>query len=593
MMKLYDLLPSIVRARDILSTFGDATASCYEEPIGSSLASEYIGHAIRYHLVTLRVGTLYLKYRIYNGSEWTEYIETVALVGPGQRYVDVDFICDAGSSYSVELSAYSDNKYTDLQWSADSSVDDSNWFLVKQPTLKRLLGAFELELDALLSDIEGLPHLLNDFDPLPTLYLSLALGALVDSSLSHAAQVWFVKNIVSHHKIKGTLLSWEKAWKYKGEAIPFIVELYKQIINEVGNYSLVEDAGHQIPSARINIFAACNTMCETGAESSELTYTEQQELLDKIDHVRPIQVLIPKAITSVELTDPFKSAYDTLGCSTSCETGSEWTGSKGIATFTDVFPAVYEDSLTLTQICVSSCETSCTSCCETSCEQAACQLKCESGCETECTHSCETYCQACCTLSCMSSCEVHCQESCEGHCEYMCENACQEHECQVGTCQGGCTSAGCELGIQTCNSGGCQLEACTTGSCMLLACTMSSCTVSATGDIPVCRASACQGACEQGCQFGCTGVACEAGACEVGVAQGLINNHTGIFCNRCPEDFPIPVEDVEICGVTTMQIGQTWTEDMPGYGCTTSGCQGVGCQIFGCQGFQQGTFTEP
>lgn len=450
------------------------------------------------------------------------------------------------------------------------------------PVLERLLEAFEEVYDIVVGDIEGLPELLSDFGPTYSLYLALFLGSLLDTTKGQVERERLVKSLVSTYKIKGTSLSWRKAWALVSISAPNIIELYKSQINETGDYSSVEDPSHLIPSARISFYGACDTICETGAETQELSREEQEELFELIDHVRPIHVLLPQEVVTGEVTDPFADVLDTLGCSTSCETGEEsWSGSNVIASFESAFPGISEDSLEIKLSCITYCQQSCTSCCETSCEQSYCQLKCEQDCETNCTVSCEEFCQACCQQNCQQSCELHCQDACQGFCEFGCENACQAHECESGTCQAGCTAVGQMLGTGPCQTQGCELYSCTQGTCMLLACTLTSCTMSAQEEEepPFCLLNTCQGLCEFACIFGCTGEACEAAACEAGVAQGLTYTTTGEFCNRCPPTQEAQPNITTTCGMACTNAFEIHKTNFPGYGCTTAGCQGGSGQV--------------
>jgi len=389
--------------------------------------------------------------------------------------------------------------------------------------LELLLEAFDEVQEDISSDISELVNLIDvstiNAALLP--YLGHVLQAPGFNTTEEFLERWFTRSSVPIHKKKGTLLSWNKHFRYSGQRKITLVELYKSTTNETKNYSPEQDAQHLLPSARIHL-VPCETTCETVAEYDYLTASV---VLEEIEYIKPIQVLLPHAVIEIESEDLFADSLDTLGCSSSCETGSElWTGSLVTSVFQDAFPMHYDD-LIITQTCVASCEISCTSCCEVDCEQSTCQLKCEVNCETSCTHTCETYCQACSEVVCSTSCEVHCQENCAGFCEASCQVACQEHECQAGSIQQ--PNLLCTLGVTIPTQ--CKNQ------CMLLACTLG-CTTSLTGPPPPPPAICvnCQGACEQGCQYGCTSMSCQGGACEAGIAQGTVYTETGEFCNRCP-----------------------------------------------------------
>ena len=118
------------------------------------------------------------------------------------------------------------------------------------PVLKKVVSAIEEETDDIEELILGLKSLI---DPGVTdeLYLNLIARFLgsdpgySDFTIDLFNRREIVRNSVSLHKIKGTVLSWVRYLRSKNISIQ-VKELYKTTQNEVSDYSTVKDTEHQL-----------------------------------------------------------------------------------------------------------------------------------------------------------------------------------------------------------------------------------------------------------------------------------------------------------------------------------------------------------
>ena len=81
---------------------------------------------------------------------------------------------------------------------------------------QKIMYAFEQETQVTSDEIAQLASLMDvdTADPDFLLYLSATIGTMVDSSLGVTFQRWFIKNLVSFYKIKGTHPSWDKQFQW-------------------------------------------------------------------------------------------------------------------------------------------------------------------------------------------------------------------------------------------------------------------------------------------------------------------------------------------------------------------------------------------
>lgn len=118
-----------------------------------------------------------------------------------------------------------------------------------------------------------------------------------------------------------------------------------------------------------------------------------------------------------------------------------------------------------------------------------CQSSCQDRCEVLCEANCQSDCETACQAACEDDCQIACESFCQQACEADCENVCQSY------CQLECETGGCQSNCQTTCQEAC-MSACQSGSEMCL----SSCQQSAV--VTDCM-SACEHSCQSKSQAGC------------------------------------------------------------------------------------------
>ena len=205
--------------------------------------------------------------------------------------------------------------------------------------LQKVMFAFERETCLSQDEIADLAKLVDadECDPEFLLYLSATLGTMVDGSWGEDFQRWFVKNLVSFYKIKGTHLSWDKQFVWLTGYLYKAWELWKRIPQEVGYYSRIQDYDHQLKSARFDLYTSY------GGSDTFLTPAQARPIAEYVESLRPIHVLLRRDIIRVRSTETARVSENVLNS----EFLGTFTESHEI---TDTFEPGYR--------CVSLCETS-------------------------------------------------------------------------------------------------------------------------------------------------------------------------------------------------------------------------------------------
>lgn len=418
-LRLERLLPAVMR----MKTY--EASEIFQGPIKrmigpAGLSSQYAGTMVAYYYVDadeyLEHGNVYYtKIRSNDGTGWSEWITSSMMARADYpNWVDFVFNPESAGSYHFQLEVYSDEDMETLEFSADSSVDQLGWYHVDTSILEKLLYPLGMEAEVTEAEIKALERLL-DIDvasPMLLQYMAMTLGSMINENDPIEYSRWLVRNIVDVWRMKGTRHSWRFGWIKKHGADRTVKELYKMQPNEVGDYNWYEDELHDIRAARVNI-GSCESTCETLQEFTPWDYETQVAALREVEEYRPIHVLIPIDINTVQLSetiDPYEETFDN-------------------SIFVDWQEDMeFDEEILINVQCIINCETACQSCCEITCEFSACELNCQTGCEGSCQNTCEGACQAGCQVGCQAGCEANCQQACEAFCEWPCENACQIFE---------------------------------------------------------------------------------------------------------------------------------------------------------------------
>lgn len=235
--------------------------------------------------------------------------------------------------------------------------------------IQRLIYTLEQDSDVVADEITGLLDLINsdECDPKYLLYISMMLGfAISDLSTSETPSLkfarWFVKNLVSFYKIKGTHLSWQKQWTYvDNESLMRAWELWKSNVYERGVYYRYGGGNYYgiFHAARVDLYR------ELAGIPEFLPVLEAFDFMETIDWCRPIHVLLRKnywLVESEDIADKTISDPRTLGAGISFE--------EPLDDVNDEFNVEISCLTTCESVCEAGEETGCMSGCEISCEAA-------------------------------------------------------------------------------------------------------------------------------------------------------------------------------------------------------------------------------
>lgn len=324
-----------------------------------------------------------------------------------------------------------------------------------KPILERLVELVAEEFDETHDFITGIKYL-NDpdvVDPQYFMHLSFILGTMIGTQVDETLARWLIKNLVYVYKIKGTQPSWRLEWRRQATDPPEIIELWKTIPNEVGDYTEQQDIDHPLKSARVD-FGFCQTSCESFCESSCESFVETPVLVSReearryiamVEAQRPIHVLLRTQAVILNPNDQYAQSGDTIG-PYAYASGLLTNGSGVVGYPIDAWGNTL-DHVDIQVTCESTCETACQGCCEIQCECDACESNCQAGscqlactatCEFTCEWACECSCQFGCTAAgaegpgeCLSICQTSCQDQCQTECMVKCQTTCQTLDCQT------------------------------------------------------------------------------------------------------------------------------------------------------------------
>ena len=388
MRRFYQFFPTILRIRDQLASgFVQGNPTRPVEAVGDD--GDFKGHSVLWDF--LEAGfelDLYTQYYLRTSINDDTPRRDKLFVTPLQREVEFDYSPEGDPPYHFRVEVYSDRRMrvSDLVTTADSSSSTLGWYIKQQAVLERIMVALDeegLQTELLIDDFADLTDADQATEPIRIL-MSVFLGSLLDTAKTEAFQRFFVRNLVSLHKIKGTSFSWKKQQQFTLGTVTPHVELFKTTPNERCDYSFEKDAAHQLKSARFAFIGPCASACETGAEVPELPRSQVRDVLDAIEDVRPAHVILRVPCKTKVLSDEWPTTSESL-------LPLEVIGSP-----LDTFP-VLEESLLIKRSCVSTAQVGCLSCCETSC------TSCEAfSCEAD---ACQVGVQAC-NASCQFSCMV-------------------------------------------------------------------------------------------------------------------------------------------------------------------------------------------
>jgi len=239
---------------------------------------------------------------------------------------------------------------------------------VSEGIIERLVYALEQESDVTNDEVAGLLDLINadECDGQYLLYISLTLGFAVsdtDTSPTLDFSRWFVKNLISFYKIKGTHPSWIKQWSYvENEPTMRAWELWKDEPYERGPYYRYgEDEGDYyqgiIHAARFDLYRL------VAGNPVFLSVLEAFPHVNPIEWCRPIHVLLRKNYYLTTIRDaPDANLQEDLDLIAA------------LRLLDEMDPP--EDELFLEVLCITSCETYCEQT-----EESGCMTGCEVGCE--------------------------------------------------------------------------------------------------------------------------------------------------------------------------------------------------------------------
>lgn len=344
--------------------------------------------------------------------------------------------------------------------------------------LVSILASMFDETDAFIQTLVEL----NDPDRVDTQYfshISYILGTMLPTGGSEKATRFIIKSLVDHYKTGGTHLSWHRAWAWQEIPDSKVTELWKTEQQEVANYAIMQDAGHTLKSARIDLgscYTSCESTCESTCESDceekvevgqFLSRSEARRRMRFIEYLRPIHVLLRQEAEEVLLTSGWPTSQDSIGHYPMPYNAlpKVWHGSEVYADFRDEFFQTGDELRPEVQ-CVAACEVSCQSCCEVECECDPCQIFCQAGgCELFCTENCQAHCEFACEGGCQGACAQGCQAgACTAQCAGACLGSCQG-SC-AASCQGYCTDSSCTDSCTTSCAGACTAGSCQDGYCM-------------------------------------------------------------------------------------------------------------------------------
>ena len=302
--------------------------------------------------------------------------------------------------------------------------------------IERICWALDQETDAISQDIAGLLVLLDpdNCDSQYLLYLSMALGMPLGSTLDENFRRWLTKNLVNLWKIKSTHPSWNLTWRWTLDREIRAHELFKNEIYAEDDYSRYPTYGWNLKAARVELFEIL-----PDGSTNWIPLSQARGIYEYVERLRPAHVLLRQYAEKIYLADTAGVVSDT------------GTSILSTGTFIDDVPHITDD-VEFTATCLATCESACQEYCQTTCEESACEVVCETGCEVACEILCEIQCQ--------EACEVVCQAGCI----YACENSCQAFTCQFGSAQGAggpCVDA-CELDCEFDCEQGCEAFVCET-----------------------------------------------------------------------------------------------------------------------------------